>query len=98
VQIQNSGLKATLSSTDLTNTVPLSGAYHVQVSASADDVASVTLFSTGGELATVTNQSPASFTINASDLGEGLHPFYALIRTASGPQFRTGTLRVRFTQ
>jgi hypothetical protein len=97
VQIQNSPLSATLTLLDLTNQAPVQGTYHMQVSANTNDVSLITLFSTGGALSTATNVSTYIFQVNGTNLWAGLHPFYALVVTTNGLQFRTQTQWVQLT-
>jgi uncharacterized protein (TIGR03790 family) len=91
LQIQNSSLSATLTLLDLAGTAPVQGTYHIQVAANTNSVSAISLFSTGGLLTTLTNQSTATFTVDGSALGAGLHPFYALVQTTGGAQYRTQT-------
>jgi uncharacterized protein (TIGR03790 family) len=95
VRIQNTALSATLTPLDLPDTAPVQGAYHLQVTASTNNVSVIRLFSTGGELNSITNQSSAIFTVNGSSLGAGLHPFYAVVETAAGLKYRTQPRWVR---
>ncbi len=97
VQIQNSSLSATLTLLDLTNQASVQGTYHIQVTANTNTVSLITLFSTGGALNTVTNTSTAIFQVNGTNLWAGLHPFYALVVTGDGLQYRTQTQWVRLT-
>jgi uncharacterized protein (TIGR03790 family) len=97
VIIQNSSLRATLSLLDLPAIAPVEGAYHLQVTASTNNVSAITLFSTGGAIGVSTNQSSATFVVNGPSLGVGLHPFYAVVRTATGLQYRTQTQWSRLT-
>ena len=46
------------------------GTYHFQVSANSANIASIRLFSTGGEYAAATNESTSSFTIKATILAQ----------------------------
>jgi uncharacterized protein (TIGR03790 family) len=89
VQIQNSALRATLTSTDLFEVVSVQGTYHLSVAANTNAVSAIRVFSTGGELATINGQSNAVFAINGAVLGAGLHPFYALVQTLDGLTYRT---------
>ena len=91
VQIQNSSLSATLTLLDLTNSVPVQGTYHIQVAANTDTASLITLYSTGGALGAVTNQSTATFPVAGTNLWAGWHPFYALVKTSDGLEYRTGT-------
>ena len=90
VQIQNSSLKAELTLLDLTNPAPVQGTYHIQVAANTNTVSLITLYSTGGALGAVTNQS-ATFPVAGTNLQAGLHPFYAIVKTSDGLEYRTGT-------
>jgi hypothetical protein len=82
---------------DLTNQAPVQGTYHIQVTASTNDVSLITLFSTGGALNTVTNVSTTIFQVNGTNLWAGLHPFYALVQTTDGLAYQTQTQWVRLT-
>lgn len=65
------------------------------VTASTNSVASLELFSTGGSLGVVSNQAGATFSVAATNLGVGLHPFYAVVAASSGAQYRTETKWIR---
>jgi uncharacterized protein (TIGR03790 family) len=95
VQIQNSPLAATLTFLDAGQTAPVQGTYHAQVVANTNSVSVINLYSTGGVLGTVTNQSTATFTVEGAYLGAGLHPFYAVVLTGDGMGYRTPIQRVR---
>jgi uncharacterized protein (TIGR03790 family) len=97
VSVQNSSLSATLTLLDLTNQAPVQGTYHIQVAANTNTVSLITLFSTGGALDMATNVSTAIFQVNGTNLWAGLHPFYALVQTSDGLEYRTQTQWVRFT-
>jgi hypothetical protein len=91
VQIQNSSLSATLTLLDLTNPAPVQGTYHIQVAANTNTASLITLYSTGGALGAVTNQSTATFPVAGTNLWAGWHPFYAMVKTSDGLEYRTGT-------
>jgi hypothetical protein len=91
VRIQNSSLSAELMLLDLTNSAPVQGTYHIQVAANTNNVSLITLYSTGGALGAVTNQSTATFPVAGTNLWAGLHPFYAVVKTSGGLEYRTGT-------
>ena len=91
VQIQNSSLSATMTLLDLTNGAPSQGTYHIQVTANTNNVSLITLYSTGGALGTVADVSSATFAVAGTNLWDGLHPFYAVVQTSSGLQYRTAT-------
>ena len=97
VTVQNSTLSATMRLVDLTDPSPVQGTYHILVTANTNNVSAINLFSTGGLLATVTNQATNTFTVNGSNLGVGLHPFYAIVQTSTGASFRTPPQSVRLT-
>ena len=91
VQIRNSSLSATLTLLDLPNPAPVQGTYHIQVTANTNKISLITLYSTGGALGAVTNQSTATFPVAGTNLWAGLHPFYAVVKASSGLEYRTGT-------
>jgi uncharacterized protein (TIGR03790 family) len=97
VVVQNSALTATLIPLDLADTAPVQGTYHLQVIANTNNVSAIGLFTTGGMLATIPNQSTATFSVAGLNLGAGLHPFFALVQTATGLTYRTQTFWVRLT-
>lgn len=95
VQIRNTSLSASLTLLDVADPATAQGTYHIEVAANTNNVSAISLFSTGGLLNTVANQSVATFTIDGSALGAGLHPFYAQVQTSSGAQYRTPVRWVR---
>lgn len=98
VQIQNSSLSATLTVLGVTNSmVPVSGSFQIQVSANTNNVSLITLFSSGGAFASVTNQSTAMFPVAGTNFWAGQIPFYAIVQTSSGLKFRTQTQSVTIT-
>lgn len=92
VCVSNSPLAATLELLDLPDGAPAGGTYHARVSANTASVAVTHLFSTGGWLASVTNQPAAEFSIAGSFLGAGRHPFFAIVETTGGQKYRTQTI------
>jgi len=94
VRIQNSSLSGGL--TLLTGaSVLLNGTFQGQVTANTNTVTLTRLYSTGGLLASVTNQPSTIFAIKGSSLGAGLHPLFALLQTSDGLQYRTATSWLR---
>ena len=91
IQIQNSSLNATMTLLDLTNSAPAEGTYHIQVTANTNNVSLITLYSTGGAVSAISNESTAIFPVAGTNLWAGLHPFYAVVRTSSGLAYRTQT-------
>jgi hypothetical protein len=65
------------------------------VTPSATNIARTELFSTGGSVGVVTNQTAAQFAVPAASLGLGLHPFYALVTDSSGHRYQTQTVYYR---
>ena len=98
VQVQNSSLTANLTLLDLTNGAPVGGTYHIQVAANTNAVSTITLYSTGGALDSITNAPAATFGFGGATLGAGLHPFYAVVEAADGTQYRTGMQWVRLSE
>jgi hypothetical protein len=97
VRITNSALTATLTAVNLPTPASAQGAYQFQVMASAGNVTNITLHTTGGPWASALQQNSAVFTVDATRLGVGLHPFYAMVATSSNQRFRTPILWVRLT-
>jgi len=95
VRVQNTSLSATLSTTPGGTNVLLGQTLQFTVSATPAAIASLELFSTGGSWSVVSNQAAATFAVSASDLGQGLHPFYALVTGQSGNRFQTATVWYR---
>jgi uncharacterized protein (TIGR03790 family) len=93
--ISNSPLAATLDLGLLTNNSPAQGLYSVQVNVNTNNVNLVTLHSTGGPIAFATNNSNPTFSVIASNLWIGRHPFYATVETVTGQKYRTPTSWIR---
>ena len=95
VRITNSPLSAVFTLLlDATN-VAVEAVLPFSVVASSTNVATIELFSTGGSLGVVTNQSSASFAVPGTNLDVGLHPFYALVTASNGNRYRTETKWIR---
>ena len=98
VQIQNSGLSATLTLEGVINSmVSVGDSFQVQVTANTNNVSLITLYSTGGAFAAVTNESAAVFQVAGTNFWEGVCPFYAIVQTSNGLQYRTRTQSVTIT-
>jgi uncharacterized protein (TIGR03790 family) len=95
VCVQNTALAATFTllaggaNTDLGATLGFS------VVANTNPVNTIELFSTGGSLSVVSNQAAAAFSVAGTNLGLGLHPFYAVVTASGGAQYRTETKWIR---
>ena len=92
VLVQNTSLAATFAAAPAGTNVSLNQPLQFTVTANRPNIASINLLSTGGSVGVVTNQAAKTFTLTATNLGLGLHPFYALITDTSGNQYQTQTL------
>jgi hypothetical protein len=88
VQVRNTALQASLSLGGRDPAVPVQDTLSVEVVGSAS-VSTIRLFSTGGELASATNQSTAVFDVPGSSLGVGMHPLWAMVESTGGQRYRT---------
>jgi hypothetical protein len=89
VVVSNSTLTAAQILMDLPDPSPAQGTYHIQVNAGTNAVSAIRLFSTGGQFSAISNQANATFTVDGSVLGPGLHQFYAIVETPGGARYRT---------
>jgi hypothetical protein len=89
VLIQNSSLSATFSLAAGGTNSFVGATLQFSVVANTNNVSKIELFSTGGSLGSVLGQSNALFNVAGTNLGIGLHPFYAVVTTATGKQYRT---------
>ncbi len=91
VRVQNTPLSATFTTlAGAANTV-LNFTLLFSVAANTNTISTIELFTTGGSVGVVSNLSSATFTVAATNLGIGLHPFYAVVTRSDGKQYRTGT-------
>jgi uncharacterized protein (TIGR03790 family) len=95
VIIQNSALSATFTTLVGGTNAAEEGTLQFQVAANTPGIASIQLFSTGGSLNVVSNQQTTVFSVPGSNLGIGLHPFYAIVTATGGRQYRTQTVWIR---
>ncbi|HWX18859.1 MAG TPA: TIGR03790 family protein [Candidatus Binatia bacterium] len=95
IQIQNTSLAATFATLVGDTNSAVEGTLQFSVVASTNNISKIELFSTGGSLGSVRNQSNALFAVAGTNLGIGLHPFYALVTASSGKQYRTQTKWIR---
>jgi len=95
VQVKNSALSAVLTILVGGSNTLVSSTLQFSVVANTNNVALIQLFSTGGLLASATNQSSAAFSVPGTNLDVGLHPFYAIVTTTGGQQYRTQTQSIR---
>jgi uncharacterized protein (TIGR03790 family) len=95
VRIQNGTLSATFTILTGDTNSALEANLQFSVVANTNNISKIELFSTGGSLGSVLNQSTAGFSVAGTDLGIGLHPFYAVVTANSGKQYRTETKWLR---
>ena len=89
ILVSNTQMFASLTFPNATNVSQLEEPLQVNVTANTPHVSLLRLFSTGGLLASATNQSSAVFSVNSARLGAGKHPFYAIVTSSDGREFRT---------
>jgi hypothetical protein len=95
VRFENTTLSAVFSTLLGGTNTDLNAILQFSVSANTNNVSAIEMFSTGGSLGCVTNQSTAFFSVAGTNLGLGLHPFYAIVTTSDGKQYRTETTWIR---
>ena len=95
VRIQNTPLSATFDMLAGASNTVLNFTLLFSVTANTNTISRMELFSTGGSLGVVSNLSTATFAVAATNLGVGLHPFYAVVTRSDGKQYRTETKWVR---
>ncbi|MSU59169.1 MAG: TIGR03790 family protein [Pedosphaera sp.] len=95
VRIANSPLSATLTCLLCDTNTALEATLQFLVTANTNTISRIELFSTGGSWGVVSNLQSAPFSIAATNLGLGLHPFYAVVMRTDGKQYRTGTKWIR---
>ena len=92
VRIQNTSLTATLASLPAGTNATFDQQLQFTVTANANTVSRIELFSTGGSVGVATNQATAVFDLSAAFFGLGLHPFYALVTDQAGNRYHTQTM------
>ncbi len=97
VRIENTTLSATFTSLAGETSAALEATLRFSVLSNTNNIAKIELFSTGGVLATSNGVSSTTFSIAATNLGIGLHPFYALVTRADNKQYRAETKWIRIT-
>lgn len=96
VLIQNSALSATFSLVAGSTNSFVGNTLQFSVVANTNNVSKIELFATGGSLASLLGQPSATFNVAGTNVGVGLNPFYAVVTTATGKQYRTQTIWIRF--
>jgi hypothetical protein len=95
VRIQNTPLSATFTALAGASNTVLNFTLLFSVTANTNTISTIELFTTGGSVGIVSNLSSATFALAATNLGVGLHPFYAVVTRSDGKQYRTGTEWIR---
>ncbi len=95
VRIQNSGLSASLNTLFGGSNTDLGATLQFSVTVNTSNVSAIELYSTGGLLAGAAGQATAFFSVAGTNLGLGLHPFYAIVTDGAGNQYRTATTWIR---
>jgi hypothetical protein len=96
VLIQNSPLSASFSLVAGGTNSFVGNTLQFSVVANTNNVSKIELFATGGSLGSVLGQPSALFNIAGTNVGVGLHPFYATVTASTGTQYRTQMIWVRF--
>lgn len=95
VRVQNTPLGATFTTLAGASNTVLNFTLLFSVVANTNAISSIELFSTGGSMGAVSNASSATFAVAATNLGIGLHPFYAVVTRSDGKSYRTETQWIR---
>ncbi len=95
VRIQNTPLNAAFTTLAGASNTVLNFTLLFSVTANTNTISTIELFTTGGSVGVVSNLSSATFTVAATNLGIGLHPFYAVVTRSDGKQYRTETKWIR---
>jgi uncharacterized protein (TIGR03790 family) len=93
--VQNTPLNATFTTLAGASNTVLNFTLLFSVAANINTISTIELFTTGGSIGVVSNLSSATFAVAATNLGVGLHPFYAVVTRSDGKQYRTGTKWIR---
>ena len=96
IVISNSPLSATFECSPCASNTAIEATVQFVVQANTNNITNIVLFSTGGAIGSVANQSNAVFFVAGTNLGLGLHPFYAVVTRNDGRQYRTETKWIRF--
>ncbi len=95
VRIQNTPFSATFTTLAGASNTVLNFTLLFSVAANTNTISTIELFTTGGSVGVVSNLSSATFPVAATNLGVGLHPFYAVVTRNDGKQYRTETKWIR---
>ncbi len=95
VRVQNTPLSATFTTLAGASNTVLNFTLLFSVAANTNTISTIELFTTGGSVGVASNLSSATFMVAATNLGIGLHPFYAVVTRSDGKQYRTETKWIR---
>jgi hypothetical protein len=95
VRIQNGPLAAAFNLLAGASNTVLETTLVFSVTANTNTIAKIELFGTGGSLGSALGTSNAIFSVAGTNLGLGLHPFYALVTASDNKQYRTETKWIR---
>jgi uncharacterized protein (TIGR03790 family) len=95
VLIQNNPWSASLTNLVGGSNTTVEATLQFSVVATTGAISKIELFSTGGSLSNILSQASATFYIPGTNLGLGLHPFYAIVTATDGKQYRTDTRWIR---
>src|SRR5439155_1804598 len=95
VLIQNGTLSATFTTLFGGSNTVVGATLQFSVVANTNNISKIELFSTGGSLTNVTGVSNAIFAVAGTNMGIGLHPFYAIVTGTNGKQYRMETKWIR---
>jgi len=95
VRVQNTPLNATFTTLAGASNTVLNFTLLFSVVANTNTISKIELFTTGGSAGAVSNLASAMFAVAATNLGTGLHPFYAVVTRSDGKQYRTETKWIR---
>jgi hypothetical protein len=95
VRIQNNPLSAVFTVLVGGTNTAIESTLQFQVVANTNAISKIELFSTGGSLGSVLGQSNATFSVACTNLGIGLHTFYAMVTAGSGAQYKTDSRQIR---
>ncbi len=95
VRIQNTPLNAAFTTLAGASNTVLNFTLLFSVAANTNTISQIELFTTGGSAGVVSSSSSATFAVAATNLGVGLHPFYAVVTRNDGKQYRTETKWIR---
>ena len=95
VRISNTPLAAVFSCLLCDTNTALEATLQFSVVANTNTISRIELFSTGGSWGVASNHPTAMFSLAGTNLGLGLHPFYAMVTRDDGKQYRTETKWIR---